>query len=297
MRKGITVPAPAKINLGLRVFPRRDDGYHDIESIFTTVSLCDFVTVELYDGLDKLNSCDVECVGERKIELPAENTITKAYKAFCVLTGNDRGVRVKVDKRIPAGGGLGGGSSDSSSFLKSIDTLLSTHLSRQALDCISGQVGSDVYFFTSAQYSAEVGEFLLERRFAASVKGRGERIEPIEARNDFSVLLVFPGVSVSTPMAYGLVDSAGMRNYKNDVHLVQTYCRPVREWTFENDFTVPVAEKFPKVGLALESLKAAGADFVDMSGSGSTVFGIFDDRERALEAKKKLDSDWRTELV
>ena len=296
MRKGLTVPAPAKINLGLKVFSGRGDGYHDIESIFTTVALCDFVTVELCDGLGEKNSCTVDCVGERSISLPADNTFTKAYKAFCVLTGNDRGVHVTVDKKIPAGGGLGGGSSDSSSFIKSIDTMLDTRLTESDFDKISAQVGSDVYFFSKAQFS-EIGAGSMEKRFAALVGGRGERVSPLEPRNDFSVLLVFPGETVPTPMAYGLVDMAGTRQRGGDESLAEIYGRPVRDWTFVNDFTVPVGQKFPRILNALDAVKTSGADFVDMSGSGSTVFGVFEDRDRAEFVKGRLERDWRTVLV
>lgn len=296
MRKGLTVSAPAKINLGLRVFPRRDDGYHDIESIFTTVALCDFVTVELCDGLDEKNTCVVDCVGERSIQLPDDNTFSRAYKAFCVLTGNDRGVHVVVDKKIPAGGGLGGGSSDSSSFIKSIDTMLDTRLTESDFDKISAQVGSDVYFFSKAQFS-EIGAGSMEKRFAALVGGRGERVSPLEPRNDFSVLLVFPGETVPTPMAYGLVDMAGTRQQGGDESLAEIYGRPVRDWTFVNDFTVPVGQKFPRILNALDAVKTSGADFVDMSGSGSTVFGVFEDRDRAEFVKGRLERDWRTVLV
>ena len=293
MCKSITAFAPAKINIGLKVFPKRQDCYHDIKSIFTVVNLRDELTVSL-SGQN--NSCIVEC---DNFALPKENTFTKAYKAFCVLTGNDRGVHVKVDKKIPAGGGLGGGSSDSSSFLKSIDILLDTHLSDSTLNEISGQVGSDVYFFTNAQRAVEYEEQLLGKRFAALVEGRGDQVSPMEARNDFSVLLVFPGESVSTPLAYSLVDEfygKKLKGEKNE-NLEQVYKKPVKDWSFKNDFTVPVISQFPKIKTALESLKFAGADFVDMSGSGSTVFGIFEDRNRALFAKKKLDEDWQTELV
>ncbi len=291
--------APAKINLGLKVFPKRADGYHDIASIFSTVSLCDSVTVELLDGAETRNCCIVDCDG---MILPDDNTLTKTYKAFCVLTGIDRGVHVKVEKKIPAGGGLGGGSSDSSAFLKSIDILFGTRLSNSDLMNISGKVGSDVFFFTEAQCSIKDDSDFLGKRFSAFVSGRGEKIKRIEARNDFSVLLVFPGESVSTPLAYRLVDSRETAVAENvsllDCNSLESVYRlPVVEWTFENDFTVPVAGAFPKVGEALECLRSSGADFVDMSGSGSTVFGVFADRDQAVFAKRHLEVRWRTALV
>ena len=290
MRESMTVLAPAKINLGLRVFPKRKDGYHDISSIFTTVSLCDRVTVSLYDDSEKNGCCTVECIGEKKIILPEDNTFTKAYKAFCVLTGNDRGVHVTVEKKIPAGGGLGGGSSDSSSFIKSIDALSGTHLGESDLDEVSGKVGSDVFFFTHALASGASG------RFAALVEGRGERIFPVRPRDDFSVLLVFPGEVVPTPYAYSLVDER-RQDFYDAGDLEQIFYRPVKDWCFRNDFTVPVAAKFPKIGYALDCLKKNGADFTDMSGSGSTVFGIFEDRDKALAVKKRMETAFQAVLV
>lgn len=290
MEKSLTVLAPAKINLGLKVFPKRADGYHNIESIFSTVGLCDSVTVRL---MDKKSCCVVECDG---MNLPEDNTFTKTYKAFCVLTGIDRGVHVKVEKKIPAGGGLGGGSSDSSSFLKSIDLLFEARLNDHDLDLISGQVGSDVFFFTKAQFAVEKDSDFLCRRFAALVSGRGEVVKQIEARSDFSVLLVFPGEFVSTPVAYQLVDLKPSTDAAND-KLEQVYGSPVKQWTFKNDFTAPVIEKYPKIGYALDMLKEFGADFVDMSGSGSTVFGVFEDKDRARYAMERFDNRFKAVLV
>ena len=200
MCDSITVPAPAKINLGLKVFPKRADGYHDIQSVFQTVCLFDEITVSL-EG--EKNTCRVECDA---FPLPEENTFTAAYKAFCVLTGIDKGVHVSVKKRIPAGGGLGGGSSDASSFIQSLDNLFGTKLDFSSLNQLAGKVGSDVFFFTHALNADGGKRYSRFEPYAAYVEGRGELVRQIECRNDFSVVLVLPGVSVSTKTAYGLVD-------------------------------------------------------------------------------------------
>ena len=293
MLRSLTVQAPAKINLGLRVFPKRADGYHEIESIFSTVNLCDSITVQV---LDQKDVCKVDCEG---MVLPQENTFTKAYKAFCVLTGIREGVRVHVTKRIPAGGGLGGGSSDSSSFIKSIDSLFGTQLSDSDLLDIAGQVGSDVYFFTRALVEKDRLKSN-DSLFTAIVRGRGELITPIESRNDFSILLVFPGVQVSTKDAYALVDSSLKWNPEDrhsDAELECLYKKPIREWFFSNDFAAPVAEKYPRVRQALDELSKVGSDFVDMSGSGSTVFAVFEDRNKAEAAYRTLAMQWDSLLV
>ncbi len=293
MLRSLTVQAPAKINLGLRVFPKRADGYHEIESIFSTVNLCDSITVQV---LDQKDVCKVDCEG---MVLPQENTFTKAYKAFCVLTGIREGVHVHVTKRIPAGGGLGGGSSDSSSFIKSIDTLFGTQLSDSALLDIAGQVGSDVYFFTR-RLVEENKVNSIGRGFTAIVRGRGEIIKPIENRNDFSILLVFPGVHVSTKDAYDLVDASlglNTESKRSDEDLECLYKKPIREWFFSNDFTAPVAGRYPRIRQAMDELIKAGADFVDMSGSGSTVFAVFEDRNKADFAYRTLAMQWDSLLL
>ncbi len=293
MLGSITVLAPAKINLGLKVFPRRADGYHDIQSVFTTVNLFDTLTVSVTE--EKLK-CEVICL---QMKLPEENTFTASYKAFCVLTGIQEGVRVEVQKRIPAGGGLGGGSSDASSFIQSLDCLFGTHLSDDDLAFLAGKVGSDVFFFTHALAADGKKRFSVYEPYAAVVEGRGEIVKQIDARNDFCVLLVFPGVSVSTKDAYSLVDQWYI---KNKIHcgsceafeLEKIYRKDVKDWTFVNDFTSPVCSEYSSVAEALAFLNNASAAFADMSGSGSTVFGVFKNRNDALEAQKKLNGKFQS---
>ena len=290
MADSITVAAPAKINIGLRVLPRRLDSYHNIESIFTTVRLADTLTVSL-DAPE--GQCIVECEG---MDLPPENTFTKAYKAFCVLTGTECGVRVHVTKRIPSGGGLGGGSSDASSFIQSIDRLLDTRLASDDLHKIAGLVGSDVFFFTHALMEGNGAPF------AAYVEGRGEIISPVETRDDYSVVLVFPNVSVSTKDAYAWVDLYDGKR-ASPIDMRKEFMKPVKEWQFSNDFTTPVSERFKEIVSAITALKDCGADFADMSGSGSTVFGIFakqtgeDVSSLAKTACRFLAGNWRVALA
>ena len=291
MSDSITVLAPAKINLGLEIFPKRADCYHELHSIFTTVGLFDEICVS---KIDKKNTCIVESFG---MELPKQNTITAAYKAFCVLTGIDSGVHVSIKKRIPAGGGLGGGSSDASSFIQSVNNLFKAGLGIDSLSAIAGKVGSDVFFFTyalSAQGGKRFGKF---EPFAAVVEGRGEKVRQIQHRSDFSVLLVFPNVSVSTKDAYALVDETlSLECKQSKISLEEIYNLSVKNWNFKNDFTVPVLKKYAGIAEALDRLKSCGADFADMSGSGSTVFGIFEKKETALKAKVLLEKEFNLAL-
>ncbi|MBE6353583.1 4-(cytidine 5'-diphospho)-2-C-methyl-D-erythritol kinase [Treponema rectale] len=294
MADSLTVYSPAKINLGLKVFPKRSDGFHSISSIFTTVDLCDELEVSL---VKEKNVCNVKCKG---MELPPDNTFTAAYKAFCVLTGIQDGVSVNVTKHIPSGGGLGGGSSNASSFIQSIDSLFNTHLKASQLHELAGKVGSDVFFFTSALWH-RMQKGYPSSRFAALVEGRGEIINPICARDDFAVVLVFPGVSVSTKAAYALVDEAfengTLSDEIDDVSLEHMYKSGVADWKFKNSFTIPVISRYPEIAHALNDIREAGADFADMTGSGSTVFGIFAERKDALKASERLLDKWKTVLA
>ena len=299
MLQSVTTVARAKINLGLRVYPRRADGYHDIASVFSTVNLGDSLTVR---PLAQKDTCRVVCRG---MNLPEQNTFTLTYKAFCVLTGLRDGVEVEVTKHIPSGGGLGGGSSDSSSFLQSIDILFGTHLGEAALQSVAAQVGSDVFFFTKALWCAGA-EKTDGSQFAALVSGRGEKVEPIASARNFTVLLVFPGVSVSTKEAYALIDGRLCRSAdegsvpemeRECENLLMMYRKPVQEWFFVNDFTALVAGRYPKIGQALLDVRNSGALFADMSGSGSTVFGIFEDKKLAQKACDQLSGRWSTVLA
>ena len=285
MLQCVQTVAPAKINIGLQVFPKRADGFHNIASIFTTVALADKMTVSISEN----SGCIVEC---KQMQLPSENTLTKTYKAFCVLTGVSKGVFVQLEKNIPSGGGLGGGYSDASSFIQALDSLFSTNLTEVDKNSISDKVGSDVFFFTQALLKGEE-----KKHFAAFVSGRGESVIPIPCRDDYSVVLLFPQVSVSTVEAYNLLDNKNalqsLENVYNITHpFVEQYKQDVAKWKFRNDFTMPICSRYPEIQQALKAVKAVGADFADMSGSGSTVFGIFVDKNQAIMAQKKLAKKW-----
>ncbi|MCR5613084.1 4-(cytidine 5'-diphospho)-2-C-methyl-D-erythritol kinase [Treponema sp.] len=282
MLKDITVTAPAKINLGLRVLPKRQDGFHDIESIFSTVGIYDELAVKIVDGKSR---CTVRCDA---MQLGSDNTINTAYTAFEALVGEELPcVDVTIHKRIPSGGGLGGGSSDAAFFIKALNELCKSGLSYEQMRSIAAKVGSDVFFFLSCDESGHG---------AAVVTGRGECVKSIPMRNDLYYLLVFPGVHSSTKEAYALVDefyeSGKKMEYPVLEDLVRIYNGPVKDWSFVNTFTGVIARKYSIIGQALSDLRESGALYTDMSGSGSTVFGVFASKEDALSAKKKLSGSW-----
>ncbi len=280
MLAGIRVSAPAKINIGLKVFPKRADGFHDIESIFQTVCLCDEleVTLTAENRREFTVSCDA-------MELPEDNTLSRTYEAFCDLTGKSIGVRVMLKKHIPAGGGLGGGSSDATAFLRALCTITEETLSAEQQAEIAARVGSDVFFFLHCRYPG-----------CAVVSGRGEKVRTISPRSDIYVLLVFPGVHSSTKVAYGLVDaymeSGKLVDGLGLPELEAEYRKPAAEWRFTNSFTAPLAQTHPEIGRALSDVRSAGALFADMSGSGSTVYGVFDSVSAVKNASLVLTQSW-----
>lgn len=277
------INAPAKINLGLKVLPLREDGFHGIESIFSTVSLSDELIVKVLPGK---NECIVDC---DLIKLPQNNTIFKTYNAFRDLLGEDLPkMHVYIKKCIPSGGGLGGGSSDAASFLIALNKVCDANLSNVQFNKIAGLVGSDVFFFLNCDSN---------QNGAAVVTGRGEIVKPIQRRKDLHILMIFPGVHSSTKEAYALVDefyeSGKNMEYPSLDKLVDIYNGPISQWNFVNTFTSVISKKYSKIKQAIVDLKNNGALYTDMSGSGSTVFGVFASESDVNKARNALSSTWK----
>lgn len=285
MPKQLTVRAPAKINLHLRVLPlmqsNRNDGYHDIESLFQAVALYDELVVSEADGF---GVCSVHCSA---VKLPLKNTLTAAYTEFCDLTGVKGSVAVDVTKCIPSGAGLGGGSSDAAAMLIALDRLFNTGLDKKCMMQLACRIGSDVAFFLSSG--------------CAVVTGRGEFIREITLRTDICFVLVQPEVHSSTAKAYKLLDEYVNRGkalmFPGVADLEAVYKKPVAQWTFVNSFTEPLTELYPVIADALRDVKASGAHFADMTGSGSVVYGVFPSVHEAENAYTRLCGAWKCKVV
>ena len=274
MSNTVRISAPCKINLHLRVLERRQDGYHDIESVFQLISLSDELSVSI-DGPD--GACFVH---SPQMELPPVNTLTCAVDQFRLLTGIRTGIRIDIDKNVPSGAGLGGGSSDAASVLRALDRMFGTGLSLSELSSMAEKIGSDVPFFLAGG--------------AAIVEGRGDRITPIASRTDLFGVLIWPDVHCSTAMAYGLVDRFHEEGKDHSIvwptvdSLAEMYASPVAGWKFCNSFTSPVETVFPVIRESRIALRDCGAVYVQMSGSGSSVFGLFPDENQAEIARNTL---------
>lgn len=282
----ITTKAYAKINFGLRVLPKLDGEFHNIESIFQTIDLFD----ELIVTPTSKKGCIVQCDSMR---LPENNTLKKAYDAFCETTGvNSVGVNVKLIKGIPSGGGLGGGSSDAAALIRVLQKLSGIVLNDEQLDFIASKTGSDVFFF---MHCDEKGSG------CALVSGRGEIIRKINPRSDLFLVMIFPKVSSSTKEAYNLVDDAFTKgkiikgpDFKD---FESIYRKSVNEWTFINTFTPVIADKYKDIRKAIDDLNNAGCCYAEMSGSGSTVYGAFTMRQQAESVSNLLANAWNCKLV
>ena len=287
----ISVKAYAKVNFGLNVLPKRDDGFHNIESIFQTVGLYDELNVTFLSE----KGCRVRC---GSMQLPEDNTLIKAYNAFCEVAESENancvipGVSVELIKGIPSGGGLGGGSSDAAALVRVLQKSCGVLLSESQFDYIASKVGSDVFFFVHGDE---------EGKACAVVSGRGENVRRIKPRHDLFLLLVFPNVSSSTKEAYALVDDllAARKMVTGTAFsdFESVYNRSVEEWNFVNTFTPAIAGKYEEVRKALELLKELGCPYSEMSGSGSTVYGVFTLQQQAVEVQRKLAGVYDSRLV
>ena len=274
----VSLCAYSKINIHLKVLAKRKDGFHNLESIFQRISIADYLSLEKSSDS---HGCMVE---SPLLPLPSDNTLTEAWKAFCNATDVDAGVRVRLIKNIPAGSGLGAGSSDAAALLKAVNELFEMPLRDSELTRLALQVGSDVPFFL--------------KESAGVVTGRGELFEPIQTRTDCFGILIWPDVQSSTKEAYSLLDQQkGMLSGEHEAwgyeKLVAQYQAPFKVWRFVNDFQPVLEQRYPVIAQARKELYEQGAEFAQMSGSGSAVFGLFGSENLMASAFQTLLKRWR----
>lgn len=255
-----TVRAYAKINLGLLVLEKRPDGYHDIETVFHTIALHDVVTIEPCDRIV------VEC-SDRTV--PTDRT-NLAFRAALLLQRHcpgRKGVRITIHKEIPTGAGLGGGSADAAAVLRTLPGIWECHVDDQTMHETALRIGSDVPFFL--------------RGGTAVGKGRGEMLEYFDLTVPHTILVCNPGIHVSTPDAYHMI-RPHRRHCDFRTILAEGMSDPrTLNGQLVNDFEGPVFAVHPALRDLKESMLTGGAAFALMSGSGSSVYGLFDDEPRA----------------
>ena len=202
------------------------------------------------------------------------------------------GVKVQITKGIPDGGGLGGSSSDAAALVRGLEKLCGITLSTEQLDFIADKTGSDVFFFLHCD-SKGTG--------CALVSGRGEVVKKINPRYDLFLLLIFPEVRSSTKLAYELVDEylakGNEKNRSTLDELENIYRTPVEKWTYINTFSYALRDEFLELEKAAKDLQEFGALFVQMSGSGSTMYGVFSNEQQAIYARNLLAETWNCKTV
>lgn len=246
----------AKINLGLNVIGRRSDGFHDIETVMAPVRFCDILEIipSHGEGLE---------FSQSGIKIPgamSENLCAKAYRLFAKRR-DLQGTSIHLHKVIPPGSGLGGGSSDAAFCLRLLNEVYRTALSDRELEVMAAELGSDCPFFI--------------RNKAVFATGRGEVMEEMTIPlHDRQIVLVIPGIHVSTAWAYSRIKPS--RPGISVKEIVQGSLSSWKEILI-NDFEAPVFEAHPTLKRIREQLYLLGAAYAALSGSGSAMYGIFDD--------------------
>jgi 4-diphosphocytidyl-2-C-methyl-D-erythritol kinase len=263
----ITLKAPAKVNYLLDVIRRRPDGYHDLRMVMQRVNLCDDLTITLTDS----PGISVLC-GKDGVPDGPGNIAWKAANALLGQTDGSRGVEISLIKNIPVAAGLGGGSSDAASVLMGMNELLQLGLSDQRLLDIGVKLGADVPFF------------IFKR--TALAEGIGEALTAMPEMPAAWVLLVNPGVPVSTAWVYNNLQLTNRRELARLPSLydsVMDICS-----IFSNDLESVTIPAFPVIADIKDSMLRHGALGAMMSGSGPTVFGLYQDKETAERARAAI---------
>lgn len=273
--------APAKINLSLKIVGRRADGYHLLDSLFVPVDLFDRLTIDspAGDGEPGGEQIELTCSGA---DLPVDrgNLAWRAARAVLDATGSRTRIRIHLDKRIPLAAGLGGGSSDAASVLKGVNYLLGEPLARPELEELALGLGADVPFFIGCR--------------PARAGGIGEILAPLRIPK-YNYILINPGLEVPTAWAFSALGKALTEPGAADTISPVTIGSYEELSSLMNDLEPVVGKRWPVVQKMLDRLKETGAALARMSGSGPTVFGLFEDAEAARRAagQLRLQAGWR----
>ena len=258
-------PSNSKVNIGLKVLNQRDDGYHNIYTVFQELDFGDTIQIEKID-----DGCTIKSNVDW-IPIDESNICHKAYSALKTKFPDLGGISIHIQKNVPIGSGLGGGSANGATTLKGLNDLYDLNLSDGELEKIGATIGADVPFFIRG--GTQLGE------------GIGDKLTLLPSHIQGRYLLVIPDVSISTPWAY-----SELINKLNSEELMPNFVGffsgdYASLKIFENDFERIVIPAYPEIGAIKRKLLELGARFASLSGSGSTVYGIFDEDASAKEAE------------
>ena len=274
----LTLKAPAKINLFLKILSRRSDGYHEIESLMQKIELFDFLQLKM-QGEGIALSCPGTTLPEDK-----GNLVYRAAEAFFAATGIRAGIKIVLKKNMPIAAGLGGGSSDAATVVMGLNKLLNAGLDREELQDIARPLGADVPFF-------------VEDCSAALATGIGDCLQQIDPLQVNSIVLVNPGFKVSTKWVYEnfpLTSNSNPYILARGRNVSKKFYASTLDLYEEigNDLETVTINRFPGIGDIKKELKMGGAATSQMSGSGPTVFGLFYSKEAAQSSYMQLSAKY-----
>jgi 4-diphosphocytidyl-2-C-methyl-D-erythritol kinase len=267
MMEALHLESPAKVNLRLEILKKREDGYHELKTILQKISLHDSLYFSLKQGRGISITTD-----HPGLPVGKSNLIYRAVQSILEKSDYRGGVHIKIEKRIPLGAGLGGGSSNAAVALKAMNQLLKTELPKRNLMSMGLKIGTDIPFF------------FLEGDAIAS--GIGERLKKIDLPV-FWYVLIYPNFEVSTRWAYQNFIGLTRRQFRINIHELLKIPNKIHCLLW-NDLEEVVSKEYPQIGVMKEMLYSAGALGTLMTGSGPTVFGVFPEEGGASEAYHKV---------
>ena len=260
----------AKVNLGLNVVSKREDGYHNLETVFYPIPLTDTLEIKLMDeGFPSPVACDLKITGTTLPCDEQDNLVVRAYNLIAEDFQIPR-IHAHLFKRIPSQAGLGGGSSDAAYMIRLLDERFRLNIGIAEMERYAARLGADCAFFITAEPS-----------FATGI---GDKLSPVDGPrgnlNGYYIAIIKPNVAVSTKEAYQLLTP--QKPVKSCKEIVK---QPIETWREElkNDFEGPIFMQHPELRDIKEHLYASGAKYAQMSGSGSAVFGIFKEKPQGME--------------
>jgi 4-diphosphocytidyl-2-C-methyl-D-erythritol kinase len=266
MTNTLRLESPAKVNLRLEILKRREDGYHELRTVFQKISLHDTLCFSLKRGRGVSITAD-----HPGLPVGKKNLVYRAVQSMLEVSGDRGGVHVEIEKRIPLGAGLGGGSSNAATTMKALNQLLEMNLPDKELMRMGLEIGADVPFFFLE--SAAIGS------------GIGERLEKVKLPNLWYVL-IYPDFEVSTRWAYR---NFGLTKQQFHINLHRFLKTPDGiSRILLNHLEAVVSKKYPQIDVMKKTLLSAGALGAVMTGSGPTVFGLFPDGKSADGAYEKV---------
>jgi len=270
MLSSIQIRSYAKINWTLDVLHKREDGYHELRTIYQTVSLHDTISIADTDGPIEI-ICD-----DPRVPCDETNLAFRAVAALRQATGSTRGARIEINKRIPVAAGLGGGSSNAAATLLGAGKLWQIDVGYGELIKIAAGLGSDVPFFLIGGTALGIG--------------RGEEVYPIEQVKSEHLLLVNPGFAVSTPEAYARLSRLTRSKAALNIHFTLLAAKGISDLPLvaTNDLEEVVIATHQEIAEVKRRLVSLGARHALMSGSGATVFGVFDNSQTTERAASML---------